>query len=232
VASGASGEAGWKAGLEAATIRPVGVTGASIGEQNIFDGYAVDAPGLIPRFEAIASADVLAPVIDLLPARPCHILDIGAGTGRDAAWLAGRGHRITAVEPVDALRRAGTALHPSPDISWIDDRLPALADVRRRDEKYGLILLVAVWQHLRPEQHAQAISTLAALAAPDGRLILSLRHGPGSPARPCFPARPERIVAAAERAGLSLVRRRTAPSVQQKNREAGVTWTWLCFDRR
>ncbi len=207
-------------------------TDASTGEQNVIEGYAGDAPSLIPQFEAISSEDVLAPVIDLLPSQPCNILEVGAGTGRDAAWLAARGHQIVAVEPVHELRRAGMALHPSRNITWIDDRLPALAVLRRRGERYDLILLVAVWQHLRPEQHAHAISILAEMTAQHGRLIMSLRHGPGSSARPCFPARPESIVSAAERAGLNLILHRAAPSVQQKNRDAGITWSWLCFERR
>ena len=32
------------------------------------------------------------------------MLDVGAGSGRDAAWLAGLGHDVVAVEPSPALR--------------------------------------------------------------------------------------------------------------------------------
>ena len=203
-----------------------------MGVRSILDGYADDAPVLVPRFEAISSAEVLAPVLDLLPVPPGRILEVGAGTGRDAAWLAGQGHHIVAVEPVEQLRSAGMALHPSSNIRWVDDRLPALAELRRGREVYDLILLVAVWQHLRPDQHPSALANLAAMTARDGRLIMSLRHGPGSPTRPCFPALPERVIGIAEDAGLSLIARRSANSVQQKNRDAGVTWSWLCFERR
>jgi hypothetical protein len=75
------------------------------------------------------------------------------------------------------------------------------------------------------------METLATLAAPGARLILSLRHGPGSPMRPCFPCDPEETIASAQAAGLQLIGRRPADSVQQKNRDAGVTWTWLVFDQ-
>lgn len=199
-------------------------------ERHILAGYAADAVELIPRFEAPATSDVLAPVMDLLPDQPCHVLDVGAGTGRDAAWLASRGHEVLAVEPTQALREAGIALHSSPNIRWVDDSLPGLEHVRRTGERYGLILAVAVWQHLRPEQHARAVSNLAALINPGGRLILSLRQGPGSPERPCFPAAPEHVAASARGVGLNLIRNVTTPSIQAKNQEAGVTWTWLCFD--
>jgi SAM-dependent methyltransferase len=187
---------------------------------------------LIPRFEALSSAEVLAPVMDLLPAETSLVLDVGAGTGRDAAWLAGRGHRVVAVEPVAELRVAGEALHPSGNISWLDDRLPMLAATRARGEKYDLILVVAVWQHLPPEQHPAAVANLAAMLAPGARLIMSLRHGPGAPTRACFPVSPGTILGAAEGAGLTLVANRESESIQQRNRDAGVTWTWLCLDKQ
>jgi len=93
------------------------------------------------------------------------------------------------------------------------------------------VLVIAVWQHLPPVEHREAIGVLADKLAPRGRLILSLRHGPGAAARPCHPADAERIVAYAKDAGLELRMRRSAESVQQRNRDLRVTWTWLCFER-
>jgi hypothetical protein len=84
---------------------------------------------------------------------------------------------------------------------------------------------------LAAQEHRQAINTLSATLAATGRLIISVRHGPGSPARPCFPADPDRIVGYAEDTGLRLRMRRTAGSLQQGNRDLGVTWTWLCFEQ-
>jgi SAM-dependent methyltransferase len=113
----------------------------------------------------------------------------------------------------------------------VDARLPGLTPFAADAGTFDLILLVGVWQHLPPEQHAEGIHSLARLLAPGGGLILSLRHGPGSPKRPCFPAEPDDIIRHAEAAALTLERRRPAPSIQQENRDAGVTWTWLSFRR-
>jgi SAM-dependent methyltransferase len=199
-------------------------------QPDVLRGYAVDAATLISKFEALRTSEVLAPVAALLPSRPCRVLEIGAGTGRDAAWLAARGHSVVAVEPVKELRDGGMALHPSDRIRWVDDRLPSLGRLRE-PSLYDLILVVAVWQHLPASQHRQAIETLARRLSSEGRLIISLRHGPGSLMRPCFPAEPDLIVRYAEDAALRVRMRRSAGSVQQKNRDAGVTWTWLCFER-
>jgi len=200
-------------------------------DRSVLAGYADAAAELIPRYEAVSSADLYAAVAHLMPAPGARVLDVGAGTGRDAAWLAARGCRVLAVEPVAAFRRAGAARHASPRIEWLDDSLPALADVRRRGQAFDFVLVSAVWQHLDDARRADAMATLNTLTAPGGRLLLSVRHGPGAPTRPCFPASPEEAVALARAHGLRLVLRRATASKQVANRRAGVTWTWLLLAR-
>ena len=192
-------------------------------------GYAADADALIVSYEALSSEQVFAPVAHLLPTAPARIVDIGAGTGRDAAWLANHGHDVLAVEPVDAFRAAGRTLHPSPLITWLCDALPGLPLTLSRGERFDLVTLSGVWQHLDADQQREAMPRLAALVAPSGRLILSVRHGPGAPTRPCFPSRPEEVIALGEASGLQVAFRRETESIQATNRANGVTWTWLAF---
>lgn len=63
------------------------------------ENYAEEAPELLKRYESISFADAHAPVLQLIPPAPCRVLDIGAGTGRDAAGFVGLGHSVVAVEP-------------------------------------------------------------------------------------------------------------------------------------
>lgn len=193
--------------------------------------YDAAGAGLVPAFEAISTAEFLRPVAELLPAAPARILDVGAGTGRDAAWLAEQGHTVLAVEPAAALREAGRALHPSQRIEWMDDALPELERATARGGRFDRVLAIAVWQHLDAAARRVALPRLAARVAGGGLLILSLRHGPGAPDRPVFPCPPEETVGQAEAGGLALVLSREAASVQSRNRAAGVTWTWLAFAR-
>ncbi|MFT4254813.1 MAG: class I SAM-dependent methyltransferase [Caulobacter sp.] len=192
----------------------------------VLAGYEADGADLVERFEAIDPAGLYAPVAAFIPTRPARIADIGAGTGRDAAWLTGMGHALIAVEPAAALREAGRALRP--DLAWIDDRLPDLA---RLDGPFERLLLSGVWQHLDAAARAIALPRLAGLLAPGGVLVMSLRHGPGAPSRPVWPVDVEATVALAGGAGLRLVHRAEAASVQAGNRAAGVTWTWVCFEK-
>ena len=196
--------------------------------QDVIAGYAADAAELIARYEAFSTADLLSPVIDLLP-RKGRVLDLGAGTGRDAAWFAANDCQVLAVEPVAGFRDAGARLHPSPRIDWLGDRLPDLAAVRKRGGAFDLVLLSGVWQHLDRDQRKRAMPVIATLLASSGILVLSVRHGPGAPNRPCFKGNAEEAIRLAEAAGLRLVRRRHVASIQERNRRVGVMWTWLAF---
>ena len=49
------------------------------------ENYAEEAPELLKRYERIPFADAQRSVMHLIPKQPCRVLDIGAGTGRDAA---------------------------------------------------------------------------------------------------------------------------------------------------
>ena len=53
--------------------------------------YNANAADLSRRYESVAAETVHGWLVDLLPAAPALVLDVGAGTGRDAAWLASRG---------------------------------------------------------------------------------------------------------------------------------------------
>ncbi len=194
----------------------------------ILDGYEEAANGdFIDRLEAISSADLLAPVIKHIPTQPSRILDVGAGTGRDAGWFASHSHSVVAVEPVDALRLAGKSKHTSPNISWVKDALPELAQTISLGPTFDIILLSAVWQHLDADERRTALSVLRSMTIDGGKVIVSIRHGAGAPTRPVFPANVEDTVKWAEAAGFAIVDKTTTLSAQSGNHQAGVTWTWL-----
>ena len=111
-------------------------------------GYADAAEPFAAAAEGVSFAKLHAKVLHLMPPPPCAVLDVGAGTGRDAAQFAAMGHRVVAVEPVEALRQKAMALHPSQQIEWIDDSLPDLAKLLARDTRFDLIMLTAVFLSL------------------------------------------------------------------------------------
>jgi hypothetical protein len=53
--------------------------------------YDANAETVSARYEETAAEDIHAWLLDLLPAIPATVLDVGAGSGRDAAWPAAKG---------------------------------------------------------------------------------------------------------------------------------------------
>lgn len=196
------------------------------------EGYSEEAAILRERYEEVSFAEMHAPVLHLMPEAPCSVLDIGSGTGRDAAALAALGNTVVAVEPVDEMRAAAMALHPSPLITWLDDSLPDLAITSARCERFTLIMLTAVWMHLDAAQRRAAMPKVAALLHEGGTMMMSLRHGPVPPGRRMFEVSAEETIELAELEGLDCVLRRHTDSVGRLNRSAGVTWMRLAFVKR
>ena len=75
--------------------------------------YDARADALAARYEAVAPEQVHDWLLDLLPSKAAAILDVGAGSGRDAAWLASQGHDVVAVEPSSGMRKGATKFQAS-----------------------------------------------------------------------------------------------------------------------
>jgi SAM-dependent methyltransferase len=191
-------------------------------------GYAAEADRLAVQYESFSFADVHRDVAHLFPAAPARVLDIGAGTGRDAAGFAALGHSVTAAEPTAELRAHGMRLHKDAAIAWADDSLPELARLRAAPARFDLIMLTAVWMHLDPGERARAMPALADLLAPVGLTILSLRHGPVPVGRRMFDVSGDETVALARAHGLELAHRGPRADTQ---RRSGIDWTVLALRR-
>lgn len=194
-------------------------------------GYAEQADELINRYEAVSFVEKHQPELHLLPTSPGLILDVGAGTGADAAWFSSQGHSVVAVEPADELREPGKALHPSPLIVWLKDSLPDLELVVARKQQFDVVMLTAVWMHLDEEERRIGMPKLSSLLAPEGVLVMSLRHGPVPEGRRMFDVSGEETIALATASGLRTVICTHTESIQDFNRVQNVTWTRLAFRR-
>lgn len=144
------------------------------------------ADELVARYESVSFEKVHGNITLWLPRLPASVLDVGAGSGRDANWLANRGYDVLAVEPSKGLRERGQRLHLSPRLRWINDNLPYLPRVMSIGLRYDFILLSAVLMFLPPLSQAKSLSTLASLLLPQGRLVLTVRLGPSDPKRGLF----------------------------------------------
>ena len=194
-------------------------------------GYAAEADSLFERYESRDAAAVHAPWVTYFPKAPARILDIGAGTGRDAAWFASLGHSVLAVEPVDELRTRAAKLHPEPQITWLADILPDLNTTKARGETFDMILMHAVWMHLTEEERRIGMTSVASLLKPGGRLVMSLRHGPIPAGRRMFEVTGDETIALAAENELKPLYNHRADSIQAENRARKIEWTKLVFEK-
>jgi SAM-dependent methyltransferase len=172
--------------------------------------YDANAETVVAQYEGVSSDDVHDWLRDLLPERPTTVLDVGAGSGRDAAWLASKGHDVVAVEPSASMQAAATSLHPNVRVRWIDDSLPALATVTRSGLSFDFILLSAVWMHLSMSDRPRAFRKLINLLKPGGLLAITLRQGPADQARGIYPVSLAEVEALARNHGAYLERQTKA----------------------
>jgi SAM-dependent methyltransferase len=189
------------------------------------EGYDETADSLVKTYESLAFTDVHRHILHLFPTTPCCVLDIGAGTGRDAAGFAALGHSVTAVEPTPEMRAHGQRLHRHLPIRWIDDSLPNLGRVHQLGERYELVMLTAVWMHLDTEQRERAMARVAGLLQTGAMMSLSLRHGPVPAGRRMFEVSAAETRDLAARHGLLTIHESEHASLLT----AGVWWSRLAF---
>jgi SAM-dependent methyltransferase len=115
---------------------------------------------------------------------PGRALDLAAGEGRNAIWLAGLGWRVTAVDfsavAIGKARRLAQAR--GVDVGWVTADLLGY----RPDEAAHELVLIA-YLHLPPKEFADVLSRAVAALAPDGTLLIvghdasNLTEGVGGP---------------------------------------------------
>lgn len=168
--------------------------------------YDEQAAELAHRYDQRALLAAYRPIEDILDPRTTDALalDIGAGSGRDAAWLVSKGYEVVAVEPSTGMRSEGVRRHSDDKIRWLDDQLPGLSRVHELGLAFDLILLSAVWQHIAPADRQRAFRKMTALLKPGGLLLMTLRQGPVPHDRPMHPVTVAEVEALARGFGLEV----------------------------
>ena len=162
-----------------------------------------DAAGraLAERYESLDPDAIHAWFANHLPKPPAAVLDVGAGSGRDAAWFATKGYEVVAVDPSSTMLAQARRRHPTSRVTWIRDSLPSLERTRRQGLSYDVILLNAVWMHVHPDERPRAFRKLTGLLKPGGLLVFALRVGGNDADDGMFPSSAAEIENLARRHG-------------------------------
>jgi len=126
-------------------------------------------------------------VEEIGPLAPGRALDLGAGDGRNAVWLAQRGWDVTAVDfsPVALDRGRALADRTGMKVDWIEADLLAWMPPSRA---FDLVCLFFI--HLPPDERRRVYARAAEGVGPGGSLLIvahdrsNLERGAGGPQDP------------------------------------------------
>lgn len=194
-------------------------------------GYGAVVKKFVEATEAVDFAALHESYREWIPEVPSCLLDVGAGSGRDAAMFASMGHEVVAVEPMAQFLAEARKLHNSPSIKWVDDSLPKLESL---GEEYAgtfdFVLASAVWHHLDESERKVAMLRIARLTRAGGTFALSLRNGPAGGGTHVFPTNQNQTIELAEEAGFEVL----MTLIEQPSIMAGksnVRWSMLALKR-
>lgn len=141
---------------------------------------------LIQQYNSVSFESVHQDWLEFLPQNGSLIVDVGAGSGRDALWLYDHHYQVIAVDPVveffeqfkkNSPHNYPARNYPNSKFEWVVDSLPELNQLQKYTRQVSLILLSAVWMHLTTEERIQSFHTFSKLNKQNGLLVISLRHG-------------------------------------------------------
>lgn len=166
--------------------------------------------------------------LELLPQAPGLVLDAGAGVGQNAAALAQLGYEVVAVEPLKEFLDIAKAKYETLDITWINDSLPQLKDLKSFSNSFDLILVDSVLHHLSQAEHKESLLRFSQLLAPSGICVMSLRNGPAGAGKHIFPTDSDTLADYACRLDLKVVKHlKNQPSKMKL--KANVIWSRLAL---
>ncbi|HUZ71279.1 MAG TPA: class I SAM-dependent methyltransferase [Candidatus Saccharimonadales bacterium] len=128
---------------------------------------------------------------------PGRALDLGAGEGRNAIWLAERGWRVTAVDfsGVGLQKARGLAEARGVEVNWVEADLRSYSPAR---DAFDLVALIYI--HLPDEERRAVVRRAADAVAAGGTLLVighdrsNLREGYGGPQDPTILFSPDDII--------------------------------------
>lgn len=126
---------------------------------------------------AIRLAVLQADLNEVLPKRQLRVLDIGAGLGHMALWLAEQGHQVTLVEPALSMLEAAQQRFTEAGCQAQFIHADWQSFTQQTEQKYDLVLCHAVLEWLA--EQSQILAAMHCLTTADGWLSLAFYNKDG-----------------------------------------------------
>lgn len=194
---------------------------------NAYEGDA--GASLVKQYDTLSPTTLNAWMVPFLPDSG-NLLEVGAGSGRDALWFSNRGLSVTCVEPSAVMREIiRCKLHGKPDVDVVDDCLPLLTKVKRKGKTFDVISVLAVWMHIHPHDRRAALGNMLKILNDDGVLCMSLRHGTPAPDRIMYYVTIEEVEEICSKLNAKIVYQNSDSDMLKRN---AVHWTHLVIKKQ
>ena len=136
--------------------------------------YQQHAEELAQRYEGADVTDLHRWLLDTF-SPGAQLLEIGCGSGREAAYLCAQGFEVEGIDPAPAMIDRALSLHPELAGHLFQGALPdVLPSTLLKNEHYNGIYAVASLMHLLKEQLHPTFEILHRLLKQDGKLLFSV----------------------------------------------------------
>lgn len=138
--------------------------------------YETNAVDLIDRYNSADMSILHKQLNKYIPANS-KVIDIGFGSGRDLSFLRSQGYEIYGIEPVESF--VSQAKNKFADIEDHFHKGSFLFTDVPSDwlESFDAVISIAVWMHLKTDEHAKAIKTIRSFLNATGIVVLSFSLG-------------------------------------------------------
>lgn len=145
-------------------------------DKTTIDTYSDNAEEFANRYESVSVSQQLKLFLKYLPAGG-RILEIGCGSGRDAAFLLDQGFDVTAVDASNKLLSLAAKYHPQLQGKLYKASAPFSESYPFMNKKFDGAVSMAMIMHLSDASFSRFLSQLANLVKPNGILFLSSSAG-------------------------------------------------------
>ncbi len=165
--------------------------------------YGAQAGLLAKVYNAVATPDAVpdfAAVLLQMPDRDkLWALDLGCGSGRDAAWMADQGFNVVAVDGAPEMLAELKKSNARPNIQILQDAAPEIAELKKLGRKFDVFLMNAFLFHMNEKEREIMYENLKEVSNAGAYVYVTLRHGPVPQGRAMFSVPVEELAGFAKR---------------------------------
>lgn len=192
--------------------------------------YNTQAAKLTSSYESANLSTIHALLMRHLSPPPAAILDLGCGSGRDAAFLHARGYAVTALDASPAMLKEITIRHPELAGRLQEKSFPLPPDDPLLAAPFDAVTCFAMLMHVPDHDLFECARQFSLLLKPGGVLIFSVSTGRtglvdnrDEMGRLYIERPPDQLRQLLEELGFRLLARQEQPDFQGRS----LTWTVL-----